>query len=154
MSWRRCAVAMVTIGSLLAGCDGGSDSAEPDQREQFCSIAVDGLAEGLKQYMRTEAVGDLLAAASDAVAVPCRNAIANLQAGRPITFELLRPNASPVTLSVDLEALTSAPPPIPPPGSSPELQQRWSSCWSGYSDSNWMLDLCLQGVIDPLTSGG
>lgn len=153
MNRRLLVAVLVVVASSVSGCGGsssGDSSAESDPTEELCSIAIEGLALGLEQYERTEVVGEILGAASDAMAIPCRNAISNLQAGRPMTFELLRPTAEPLTLSVDLATLTMPPPPVPPPGSSAEVQQRWSSCWSSYSVSNWMVDLCLRGDIDPL----
>lgn len=136
------------------GCssdDGGDDP--PDSRETLCSIGVQALALGLQQYQRTEVIGDLLDGASDATSVVCRNAVANLQAGRSMRFELLRPTADPIDLAVDLSTLTAQPPPVPPPGSSLEIQQLWSTCWKDYSASNWMLDLCLREVISPISAG-
>ena len=156
MARRLLVVVLAVVASSLSGCGNNSSQdtdAESDPTEDLCSIAIEGLAFGLEQYERTEAVGEILGAASDAMAIPCRNAISNLQAGRPMTFELLRPTAEPLTLSVDLATLSMPPPPVPPPGSSAEVQQRWSSCWSSYSVSNWMVDLCLRGDIDPLGTG-
>lgn len=140
----------------LAACGTSSENSAPPgpptEPKPYCEVAVKALALGLQQFDRTEVAGDVLDHADNAASTVCTNAVANFQAGRPVTFELLRPEATPLTVSITLEELTQPPPPVPPPGSSPQVQQRWGDCWRDFRTSNWMVTSCLGGDIDPLTS--
>ena len=141
---------MLALAACGSSSEGSPPSTTPDPNS-FCEVAVKGLAFGLQQFHQTEAAGDVLQFAENAASTVCTNAIANFQAGRPVTFELLRPEATPLTVSITLEELTQPPPPFPPPGSSAQVQQRWDACWRDFSTSNWMVTSCLGGDINPLT---
>src|SRR4051812_25684206 len=97
------AAALLVVVAGLAGCDEGGDgsSGAGDQgRETGRELAMSTLASGLQEFARTRVAGDFLEAISMPASVPCRNAIANLQQGRPATFDLLRPSGEIVELPV------------------------------------------------------
>lgn len=149
-TWSVSAAVLAMVA--LPACGTSSDDPSTPDPEPYCQVAVQALALGLQQFKATEVAGDVLGSADNLASNVCTNAIANLQAGKPVTFQLLRPTGSPLEVTVNLNELILQPPPGPPPGSSLELQQLWQACWKDFGVSNWMVTACLNGAITPLSA--
>ena len=134
----------------LAGCgddaSGGDDSsgAGDKGRETGCELAMSTLASGLQEYARTRVAGDFLEAIAMPASVPCRNAIANIQQGRSVTFDLLRPNGEVVKLPVSPRVVQF---PLPVP-TAPVSGDRTSRCYTAFGGT-FLYTPCLNGGVDP-----
>ncbi|WP_256794148.1 hypothetical protein [Terrabacter sp. Ter38] len=144
------AVAIVVMMAGLAGCGddsgGGDDSsgAGDQGREKGCELAMSSLASGLQEYARTRVVGDFLEAIAMPASVPCRNAIANIQQGRAVTFDLLRPNGEILELPVS-PRVVQYPVAVPTVPASDDRTARCSATFGG----TFLYNPCLNGDIDP-----
>ncbi|WP_020143599.1 hypothetical protein [Terracoccus sp. 273MFTsu3.1] len=133
--------AVVVMLAGLAGC--GDD--DPDTvGDKSCELAMKTLAAGLEDFARTKAVGKFLDDISQPASVPCRNAIANLAQGQPVTFDLLREDGTVSTLVVPPKVLE---PVIGLPGGT-GAASRTARCAKTFGGS-YLYNPCLNGVIDP-----
>lgn len=136
------AAVAVMMATGMAGCSDdatGTDTAT----EQGCELGIKALAAGLEDFARTKVIGEFLSGIAQPASVPCRNAIANLAQGQPVTFDLLRPDGTTVKFDVSPQVLQ---PKSGLPGGAGERAGRCSATFG----TTFLYNACVAGDVDPL----